>query len=343
MPVPLPARRAPSRRCYPGCGSGGEDESIVTSARPGGCPHARYPVATAAPAGCSRARARACAEPPRPGVLNTLCDAANANAAARAGLRADPCSDPVRRRRRGPRGGRARARAADRGLVRAGGGERSSTGSPRWGRCCARSSRTATACSCASSPGPTRVVYWLLEHVLPVRAARAPAAVRPRRAPARAYDRRTRARRGRLHLPGGHGRARAAAPHAASCTVPRSPRSPTSPGLFFWAQPGIDMHLVMYGESMSLVEQIAGEGSVQLVRPLISAEFLQPRCPPRLAARSVCPRRDAWWSSPAAAGAWATSRARCASSSRSRRSRASSASPGRNEQLGEKLHRDVRR
>jgi processive 1,2-diacylglycerol beta-glucosyltransferase len=49
-------------------------------------------------------------------------------------------------------------------------------------------------------------------------------------------------------------------------------------GLFFWAQPGIDMHLVMYGESMSSVERIAGRGSVQLVRPLISAEFLQPRC-----------------------------------------------------------------
>jgi UDP-N-acetylglucosamine:LPS N-acetylglucosamine transferase len=50
-------------------------------------------------------------------------------------------------------------------------------------------------------------------------------------------------------------------------------------GLFFWAQPGIDMHLVMYGESLESVESIAGEGSVQLVRPLISAEFLQPRCP----------------------------------------------------------------
>lgn len=49
-------------------------------------------------------------------------------------------------------------------------------------------------------------------------------------------------------------------------------------GLFFWAQPGIDMHLVMYGESMSSVEQIAGRGSVKLVRPLISAEFLEPRC-----------------------------------------------------------------
>jgi processive 1,2-diacylglycerol beta-glucosyltransferase len=50
-------------------------------------------------------------------------------------------------------------------------------------------------------------------------------------------------------------------------------------GLFFWAQPGIDMHLVMYGESMPTVERIAGEGSVRLVRPLISAEFLEPRCP----------------------------------------------------------------
>jgi processive 1,2-diacylglycerol beta-glucosyltransferase len=50
-------------------------------------------------------------------------------------------------------------------------------------------------------------------------------------------------------------------------------------GLFFWAQPGIDMHLVMYGESLLSVERIAGRGSVQLVRPLISAEFLEPRCP----------------------------------------------------------------
>jgi processive 1,2-diacylglycerol beta-glucosyltransferase len=50
-------------------------------------------------------------------------------------------------------------------------------------------------------------------------------------------------------------------------------------GLFFWAQPGIDMHLVMYGESMPSVERIAGEGSARLVRPLISAEFLRPRCP----------------------------------------------------------------
>jgi UDP-N-acetylglucosamine:LPS N-acetylglucosamine transferase len=50
-------------------------------------------------------------------------------------------------------------------------------------------------------------------------------------------------------------------------------------GLFFWAQPGIDMHLVCYDESFSSVERIAGPNSVRVVRPLISAEFLQPRCP----------------------------------------------------------------
>jgi processive 1,2-diacylglycerol beta-glucosyltransferase len=50
-------------------------------------------------------------------------------------------------------------------------------------------------------------------------------------------------------------------------------------GLFFWAQPGIDMHMVMYGESMSSVERIAGRGSVCLVRPLIADEFLKARSP----------------------------------------------------------------
>jgi UDP-N-acetylglucosamine:LPS N-acetylglucosamine transferase len=48
-------------------------------------------------------------------------------------------------------------------------------------------------------------------------------------------------------------------------------------GLFFWAQPGIDTHLVMYGESMPSVERIAGRGSARLVRPLISSEFLDER------------------------------------------------------------------
>jgi UDP-N-acetylglucosamine:LPS N-acetylglucosamine transferase len=50
-------------------------------------------------------------------------------------------------------------------------------------------------------------------------------------------------------------------------------------GLFFWAQPGIDMHMVMYGESLSSVERIAGRDSVKLVQPLISEEFLKDRCP----------------------------------------------------------------
>jgi UDP-N-acetylglucosamine:LPS N-acetylglucosamine transferase len=49
-------------------------------------------------------------------------------------------------------------------------------------------------------------------------------------------------------------------------------------GLFFWAQPGIDTHLVMYDESMPSVERIAGRGSARVVQPLISAAFLEPRC-----------------------------------------------------------------
>lgn len=50
-------------------------------------------------------------------------------------------------------------------------------------------------------------------------------------------------------------------------------------GLFFWAQPGIDRHLVMYGESLRAVQRIAGNDSARLVAPLISAEFLASRCP----------------------------------------------------------------
>ena len=48
-------------------------------------------------------------------------------------------------------------------------------------------------------------------------------------------------------------------------------------GLFFWAQRGIDMHLMMYAASVGDVERIAGRGSAQVVRPLIAAEFLEPR------------------------------------------------------------------
>jgi UDP-N-acetylglucosamine:LPS N-acetylglucosamine transferase len=62
-------------------------------------------------------------------------------------------------------------------------------------------------------------------------------------------------------------------------------------GLFFWAQRGIDTHLVMYDASVRDVERIAGRGSVQVVRPLIAAEFLEPR--DRGAARAALGLPDA--------------------------------------------------
>jgi UDP-N-acetylglucosamine:LPS N-acetylglucosamine transferase len=61
-------------------------------------------------------------------------------------------------------------------------------------------------------------------------------------------------------------------------------------GLFFWAQRGIDMHLVMYEASVRDVERIAGPGSVQIVRPLIAAEFLEPRDPAAARAALGLPR-----------------------------------------------------
>jgi processive 1,2-diacylglycerol beta-glucosyltransferase len=127
-------------------------------------------------------------------------------------------------------------------------------------------------------PWTYTIIYWLLEHVLPVRML---------------------ARR-MLCLLGSRPLARTIAEHDPDVVVSTYPAvtvvlarlrrrgEVTCPtvatitdltGLFFWAQPGIDTHLVMYGESMRSVERIAGRGSVQLVRPLISAEFLEPRCP----------------------------------------------------------------
>ncbi len=127
-------------------------------------------------------------------------------------------------------------------------------------------------------PWTYTVVYWLLEHVMPVRAAT----------------------RRLLCLLGSRPLARVIAEHDPDVVVSTYPavtvvlarlrrtgavRCSTVAtitdltGLFFWAQPGIDAHLVMYGESMRSVERIAGRGSVQLVRPLISADFLEPRCP----------------------------------------------------------------
>jgi UDP-N-acetylglucosamine:LPS N-acetylglucosamine transferase len=127
-------------------------------------------------------------------------------------------------------------------------------------------------------PWTYSIIYWLLEHVAPVRAL---------------------ARR-LLCIFGSRPLARRIAEHDPDVIVSTYPavtvvlarlrrtgvvKCPTIAtitdltGLFFWAQPGIDMHMVMYGQSLSPVERIAGQGSVRLVRPLISAEFLQPRCP----------------------------------------------------------------
>ncbi len=127
-------------------------------------------------------------------------------------------------------------------------------------------------------PRSYTAVYWLLKHVAPIRAL---------------------ARR-LLCLFGSRPLARNIAEHDPDVIVSTYPavtvvlarlrrrREVSAPtvatitdltGLFFWAQPGIDMHLVMYGESISSVERIAGPGSVRLVRPLISAEFLEPRSP----------------------------------------------------------------
>jgi UDP-N-acetylglucosamine:LPS N-acetylglucosamine transferase len=125
-------------------------------------------------------------------------------------------------------------------------------------------------------PWTYTVVYWLLERIAPVRAL---------------------ARR-LLCLFGSRPLARRIAEHDPDVVVSTYPavtvvlarlrrthavRCPTVAtitdltGLFFWAQSGIDTHLVMYGESLPSVERIAGRGSAQLVRPLISAEFLEER------------------------------------------------------------------
>jgi UDP-N-acetylglucosamine:LPS N-acetylglucosamine transferase len=127
-------------------------------------------------------------------------------------------------------------------------------------------------------PWTYTVVYWLLEHVGPIRwVARRLLCL---------FGSRPLARRIAEHDPDVIVStypavtvvlARLRRTHAIHCPTVATITDLT--GLFFWAQPGIDMHLVMYGESMSPVERIAGAGSAQLVSPLISAEFTTPRCP----------------------------------------------------------------
>jgi UDP-N-acetylglucosamine:LPS N-acetylglucosamine transferase len=128
------------------------------------------------------------------------------------------------------------------------------------------------------SPGSYSLYYWLLKHVPPVRGL-------------------TKLMLTRL---GAKSLGRAIAEHSPDVVVSTYPaitvvlshlrrrrllEIPTvatitdMTGLFFWAQRGIDTHLVMYEASVRDVERIAGRGSAKLVRPLIAAEFLEPREP----------------------------------------------------------------
>ncbi len=127
-------------------------------------------------------------------------------------------------------------------------------------------------------PWSYTVVYWLLEHVAPVRWLT--------RLQLRLFGARLLARHIAEHDPdvvvSTYPAVTVVLAHLRRTGVVRCPTVATITdltGLFFWAQPGIDMHLVMYDESVPSVERIAGQGSACLVRPLISAEFLEPRCP----------------------------------------------------------------
>ncbi len=187
-------------------------------------------------------------------------------------------------------------------------------------------------------PWTYTLVYWLLEKVMPVR-------VLARRL---------------LCLAGSRPLARAIAAHDPDVVVSTYPavtvvlarlrrtgevRCSTVAtitdltGLFFWAQPGIDVHLVMYGESMPSVERIAGRGSVQLVRPLISAEFLEPRCP--VEARSALGLPEEGRAVVVSGGGWGVGDVAGAVGEFIKASEVSSivCLAGRNEQLAEKLRR----
>ena len=55
-------------------------------------------------------------------------------------------------------------------------------------------------------------------------------------------------------------------------------------GLYYWAHPGIDLHLLSWPEAMQEVERIAGPGRAAVVRPLIDRRFLS--APERSRARA---------------------------------------------------------
>ena len=62
-------------------------------------------------------------------------------------------------------------------------------------------------------------------------------------------------------------------------------------GLYYWAHPGIDLHLCSWPESLSEVERIAGPGRAAVVRPVIDKRFLA--MPDRAQARSALSLLDA--------------------------------------------------
>jgi processive 1,2-diacylglycerol beta-glucosyltransferase len=114
-------------------------------------------------------------------------------------------------------------------------------------------------------------------------------------------------------------------------------------GLFFWAQPGIDTHLVMYGESMRSVERIAGKGSARLVRPLISSEFLDER--PQVQSRHTLGLPDEGRMVVVSGGGWGVGDVEGAVREIARIPEVSSivCLAGRNEQLRERLTTDFAR
>jgi UDP-N-acetylglucosamine:LPS N-acetylglucosamine transferase len=186
-------------------------------------------------------------------------------------------------------------------------------------------------------PWTYTVVYWLLEHVGPIRwVARRLLCL---------FGSRPLARRIAEHDPDVVVStypavtvvlARLRRTHAIHCPTVATITDLT--GLFFWAQPGIDMHLVMYGESMSPVERIAGAGSAQLVSPLISAEFTTPRCP--LQARRVLGLPEEGRMVVVSGGGWGVGDITGAVREllREREVSAIVCLAGRNEQLRERLH-----
>ncbi len=126
------------------------------------------------------------------------------------------------------------------------------------------------------APWSADIVYWLLHHLAPARwlarfllrsiGSRALQATIERESPdvvVSTYPAVTIVlgmlrRRGRLNVPS-----------AAAIT--------DLAGLFFWADRGVDMHLLAYEESIPEVERIAGRGSARVARGLVAPSFQSPR------------------------------------------------------------------